>query len=1005
MELEHLIKRRSDAQAAERVARDVFNELSLTEAEALQQIAERPQNFYFWIGAGCSVSSGIPLSSEIIDYISVRVYEKTHPADRGKKTAADIFDWLKREKWFNTNFPYISALEKEFPSVTLRTEYFSKLIKDKDPSPSHFHLAMQMKHHKLANTLVTTNFDNLLEKAFAILKGVSIITIRAFDQLSEIKDDDRRYLIKIHGDYNHYEVKYLRQGMGRLFDDMEARVTQMATSDYLLVFLGYSGTEVGVLNLFHKLLDKEPNAFNGGVLFAVKDSVRKVDPKIAEFIQRADLMGKKARLFEIEDSDKFLEKLSGLWALPTVQDELSQSFRYFNIYDFRGQRSREKMIRPTLKDISDKELLDEGFLINDFREILDGLKKTFLQNWLQKKEEKEREAIEVRRKALINIFVDLKREQYQVANEKLQELMKLYPDSEGVHYGRGYALWHLGQYQSCYEAFDKAIKLNEEEAKTIQIKQDLARIVEKRANYIYCKALAAYDSKDYNLAINFFKLATELNPKRDVFWYNKGLCHCETRDLDNELKSYEKAVEVNQANAMAWYNFGCVYHDQHKELLAMKCFERSAELNRNLVGAYFNTGTILGQMGQNYRALEYFRRVLELDNTDKEAIFNFATGLMKTKQYTNACEAFDAYLTYEPNDMQALHNLGLCYYEDENMDKAADCFEKYKNLRQDDPIHWYNHGRVLVHIKEYEKALQYFDKSLSLESSNELVWYKKGRLLGKMGRFNEQIEWLEKYLAVNPEDDQAWYELGNAYGEVDNWEKEVEAYDRSLDLRPINTKARLERSIACNQIGLKAIHSKDNLAARKAFLDALHEMDGLLRYRSDDPELWFHRGISLDHLAEIDLPEDKEENFALKAVESYDQCVKRNNNHYKAWCNKGVLLANLEQYAKAIECFDECLKIIPDYHSALMNKTISFYSLKEYQRAMDSAEAAVAKIPGDAELWITYAHVAKGIHSLDRIAKGLEEAFKLKSGIKLTVIEEGAFDDFKNDPRILKLLS
>lgn len=1005
MELEHLIKRRSDSQAGERVARDVFNELSISEAEALQKIAERPQNFYFWIGAGCSVSSGIPLSSEIIDYISVRVYEKTHPADRGKKTAADIYDWLKREKWYNVNFPYISALEKEFPSVTLRTEYFSKLIKDKDASPTHFHIAMQMKHHKLSNTIITTNFDNLLEKAFALLKGVSIITIRAFDQLNEIKDDDRRYLIKVHGDYNHYEVKYLRQGMGRLFDDMEAKLTQMATSDHLFVFLGYSGTEVGVLNLFHKLLDKEPDAFKGGMLFGVKDSVRKVDTKIAEFIQRADMMGKQALLFEIEDSDKFMEKLSGLWGLPTVQEELSQSFRYFNIYDFRGERTREKMIRPTLKDISDKELLDEGFLINDFKEILDGLKKGAIQSWFQKKEEKEREALDVRRKALINVFVDLKREQYQVANEKLQELMKLYADSEGVHYGRGYALWHLGQYQACYEAFDRAIKINEEEAKTIQIKQDLARIIEKRANYIYCKALAAYDSKDFNLAINYFKLAVEMNPKRDVFWYNKGLCHFEVHDLENELKSYEKAVEVNQANAMAWYNYGCVYHDLHKELLAMKCFERSAELNRNLVGAYFNTGTILGQMGQNYRALEYFRRVLELDNTDKEAIFNFATGLMKTKQYTNACEAFDAYLTYEPNDMQALHNLGLCYYEDDQLEKSAECFEKYKSLRQDDPIHWYNHGRVLVQQKEYNKALEYFDKSLSLESGNELVWYKKGRLLGKMERFQEQIDWLEKYLAVNPEDDQAWYELGNAYGAVNQWEQEVAAYGKSLDLRPINTKARLECSIAWNQIGQKRMELKDKVGARKAFLEALHEMDGLLKYRSDDPELWFHRGIALDHLAEIEFAEDKEENFELKAVESYDQCVKRNTMHYKAWCNKGVLLANLEQYAKAIECFDECLKIIPDYRSALMNKTISFYSLKEYKRAMESADNAVDKIKDDPELWLTMAHVAKGINNLDKIAKGLEEAFKLKPGLKLTVIEEGIFDIFKADARIKQLLS
>src|SRR5689334_20678242 len=102
------IRRRIKVETRDR--KDVLAEAIISQEDFLGKFFERPNRFQFMFGAGFSASAGIPLSQQIIDEIVVKVFEKSNPAKRGTQTAEDLKDWLSREKWFNVNFAYISAL-------------------------------------------------------------------------------------------------------------------------------------------------------------------------------------------------------------------------------------------------------------------------------------------------------------------------------------------------------------------------------------------------------------------------------------------------------------------------------------------------------------------------------------------------------------------------------------------------------------------------------------------------------------------------------------------------------------------------------------------------------------------------------------------------------------------------------------------------------------------------------------------------------------------------------
>src|ERR1700733_13210489 len=114
-------------------------------AEALRHAKDRGQSGTLLIGAGCSVSAGIPLASEFIEII-----KKEFPAAYNKAK----------------NKTYPECMGQLLPAD--RRHLISKYIDEAKINWAHIAIAQLIKYGYISRVL-TTNFDPLISRACALV--------------------------------------------------------------------------------------------------------------------------------------------------------------------------------------------------------------------------------------------------------------------------------------------------------------------------------------------------------------------------------------------------------------------------------------------------------------------------------------------------------------------------------------------------------------------------------------------------------------------------------------------------------------------------------------------------------------------------------------------------------------------------------------------------------------------------------------------------------------------
>ncbi|GEM_PF-1590828 len=1003
--LEKLIRkdRRREEGEEPKERKEVLEELVISEDEAIEYIAQRGPKMQFWVGAGFSVSSGVPLAQEMIDEITVKVFEKTNPDKRGKVTAADLQEWLHRQKWFNPDYAYASALEKEYPSRTLRKEFFEKLLDGKDPSPADFYLTIAIKHRKINPLIWTTNFDDLLEKSFYLIRRTSAISIRNPDDVKLIRDDeDHNYIVHLYGFFDQYEPRYFRQGAVKLHDNF-IELFDNRIKHHGLVVVGYSGKEWPAFYMLRHAAEDSDEFFSEGLLWAHYGDLKDISDIAVRLISTGDFHGKYFRIFQISDADIFMEKLARRLGLPQIEEELSVSFHYFNVMPYRGMKPREGRVYPSLRDIGPSDLMDRGFFIEDFNEIFvperAGMSRIFM-----KKEEKQREQREMHRKGLIHCYILLLDEDFSTAVDRFRVVEERFGKNEYSSLGLAYGLYRLGKFEEAISELDHAIRLNEEESKRQQIKQDRQRVDQRRAGYWWLRAICHEKLSRHTEEKSDYDRALEIVPGRADLWFNRGLAASDLDQLGEEIQSYERAVGAQSGFVKAWYNLGIALTEAGEFLRAMKAFEESSARARELQGAYFNTGRLLGRLGQDYRALNMFQRALELDTNDFEAIYNLGVALLNEDRHEQAKVAFETYLEEHPDDLDCLNNLGLTEHELKEFEQALKFFDRFLEIKDDDYRVWYNRAYSLECLERLEEALESYDRSLALNEDSDLVWYRKSVLLGKMGRFQEQVEYLERYLNLNSEDDRAWYDYGRALGKLGRYQEEIEAYRKALDLKPMKTFIWVDMGIALNKLAqekeadARKAGSPEERAgreeeARQLYIKAIEVLDTALDRRFENAELWFQKGLAYDALGEM-----------LKANECYERAIKLDESHSKSYFNRGVNLAALEQFAKAIDMFNKVIELDPNSVAAWDNKGLAYLHMKEFKKARETFEEAIEKFPQNDLLWLHLAYVCAWQRDAEGVAEALRRALELNPSHREEVLREDIFRPLLHNPKVKELV-
>lgn len=281
-------------------------------------LKSRPKPVLF-LGAGASVSSGIPGAAGVVERAARWAYAHQHgrSEEDPRLQRSDWLPWLEQQSWFDQT----AALVDNYPSVVqhllqprhARAEFFRRLLSPGiEPSPGYDKLA-EFLHLQLVHTVLTTNFDSLLLDTRAQKGRPHYINAIQTDSDYTKFTTDPQYaqLVYLHGSVDHYTDKNIIDEVQKL----DPRLIEMLLPllrDRPLIVVGYRGAERSVMR--HLLIDNAESAhfYRHGIFWCRRtgESTYELPPLVDEL---AKTIGDNFSTVEIDGFDELFAR--DLWAL------------------------------------------------------------------------------------------------------------------------------------------------------------------------------------------------------------------------------------------------------------------------------------------------------------------------------------------------------------------------------------------------------------------------------------------------------------------------------------------------------------------------------------------------------------------------------------------------------------------------------------------------------------------------------------------------------------------
>lgn len=259
------------------------------------------------LGAGASIKSGIPAAGATVEKAARWAWCKEHGRHPGDQSIrrSDYWPWLTSQAWYKPDLSladlYPDAIDNLLGVKRDRREFFEQIINPPGIPPSCGYDALtQILHQGWISTVLTTNFDQCLERA-AIQHNrphrlVSISTPADYVMFHSVPQDPQ--LIFLHGSVKHYTDKNLTAEIQSLDPQLVDRLRPLLR-DHPVIVVGYRGTEASVMNdLF--LTQAGTGELLNGVFWCVLDSelrgpfspfVRQLEQQIRSNFQLVPIKG------------------------------------------------------------------------------------------------------------------------------------------------------------------------------------------------------------------------------------------------------------------------------------------------------------------------------------------------------------------------------------------------------------------------------------------------------------------------------------------------------------------------------------------------------------------------------------------------------------------------------------------------------------------------------------------------------------------------------------------
>ena len=663
--------------------------------------------FCFLIGAGASMSSGIPSGADL-----ARKWIREIEEDCGKD---DFAKWKNKVGISEDNVGefYPQIYEKRFGHIPESGyDCIRHYMEGKEPSLGYLILANIMVREK-HNVVITTNFDNLLEDAIRTYTKEKPF-IAGHEALADYvpKRSDRPIILKLHRDL------FLQPFSDQLNTDILQAAWESILgkflSDYHLIVLGYGGNDGSLMNYLLKLKNRKP------IYWCVRNADKATSKSLWNTLspKAKRLLKNDGYLVPIDDFDRFMYDCYAALGYKFLEG-IEKIEKPKSIHEIlKPNYARIESIQTQLRQLSQTE---EELSKESFQSI-----KSFLpDSWmwiLQANQEKD---------------IDKKDKIYREGIERYPQDADLLGDYAD------FLCDICHDYDRAEAYYKRALEADPNHANTLGnyalFLKDVRHDYDQAEAY-YKRALAAdpnhannlgnyanflYNIRcDYDQAETYYKKALEADPNHANTLGNYALFLKNIRhDYDQAEAYYKRALEADPKNANALGNYASFLHTiRHAYDQAEAYYKRALEANPKDANALGNYALFLHTIRHAYDQAEvYYKRALEADPNHANTLGNYALFLKNIRHaYDQAEVYYKRALEADPNHANTLGNYAVFLNDIRHDYDQAERY--YKRALEADPKNAVTLGNYAVFLNDirhdYDQAERYYKRALEADPKN-----------------------------------------------------------------------------------------------------------------------------------------------------------------------------------------------------------------------------------------------------------------------------------------------
>jgi protein O-GlcNAc transferase len=431
-------------------------------------------------------------------------------------------------------------------------------------------------------------------------------------------------------------------------------------------------------------------------------------------------------------------------------------------------------------------------------------------------------------------------------------------------------------------------------------------------------AIKAYDSGDYDQAIQLLNEYIAQKPKDEEAYLYLGNAYFEKEMLDSAILQYKKALDLKSKYWQALYRLGYAYYKQGKYEEAVKTFQKGLKIKER--GEFYNgLGLVQMARGQLKDADLSFRTAISHDEKEAEFHRNLGDVNFKKGVLVIAIQSYKKALELDSTLVGAHYNMGQAYLKQMDFNQAA---EEFKTVIRLDPKHQDGYlalGDIyMLDRKHYPEARVIYEEYLKFDQQNSKVFLNLG----------QSYYFISKFFRVLPVE-------GDTLSQSDLLSRSLENLERSIALDPNVPDAYLIAGEAHQELG----QFPEALNAYETYERLMGEQD--YQWSERDADYWVKKGQTQ--------VETGDSTLIPVAIASLTRAIELDSTKINAYSYLGSALYKQKKYAEAIPFFKKKIEADPENANAYMNLALCYLQLKQHEEAAEPLKRVVELDPENAK--------------------------------------------------------